>query len=142
MGKLPAYQIREDSWITSSWYYVDNLGRPQPQPDSYGDGTSEYDNSTRTVTMLFSRLLSCPGNVECNAFQMRGGERWVMGFILELKFPTNGLVPQQDYGYVDGWPQEFLSFPVQRCFFVAQARHRPYQPAADNSRPNHTGTKT
>jgi hypothetical protein len=104
------HQIREDSWITSSWYYVDNLGRPQPQPDSYGDGTSEYDNSTRTVTMLFSRLLSCPGNVECNAFQMRGGERWVMGFLLELKFPTNGLVPQQDYGYVDGWPKNFYPF--------------------------------
>jgi hypothetical protein len=96
-----AREYERASWVLSYYYYTYYLGKPQTV-FSYGDGTSEYDNSTGTVTMLFSRLLSCPGNAEVNALQMRSGERWLMGFVLELSFATNGLTPQD---YVDGWPK-------------------------------------
>ena len=99
-------QDKRATWVPSSNYYTNDLGRPQTV-FSYGDGTSEYDNSTGTVTMLFSRLLSCPGNAEYNAFQMRDGERWVMGFLLELMFATNGITPQD---YVDGWPRNIYPY--------------------------------
>lgn len=94
-------EYKRASWILSFHYYTNYLGKPQTV-FGYGDGTSEYDNSTGTVTMLFSRLLSCPGNADVNALQMRPGERWLMGFVLELSFATNGLTPQD---YVDGWPK-------------------------------------
>jgi hypothetical protein len=90
------------SWVPSDNYYTLYLGKPQTVWSDGGE-TSEYDNSTATVIMLFSRLLSCPGNAEVNELQMRPGERWVMGFVLELSYVTN----IGSFGdYVDGWPQK------------------------------------
>ena len=66
-------------------------------------GAAWYDNSTGTVTMIFSRSLRLPETSDSNALQMRQGERWVMGFVLELGLATW-------YGvwsdFVDGWPQK------------------------------------
>jgi len=72
-----------------------------------GNSVTLYDNSTGTVIMLFSRHLRKDGFYTDNALQMRPGERWVMGFLLELGFSTHimiGTDPMNDY--VDGWPQK------------------------------------
>jgi hypothetical protein len=61
--------------------------------------TAEYDNSTGTVTILFARYLNRPGMEDINALQMRPGERWVMGFLLELKYQ------KELDNRVDGWPK-------------------------------------
>jgi hypothetical protein len=94
------------SWIPSGNYYTYYLGKPQTV---FGieDGIKEYDNSTGTVTMLFSRRLFCAGNAEVNALQMRPGERWVMGFLIELSYVTN----TGRFGdYVDGWPRNIYPY--------------------------------
>lgn len=89
------------SWVPSDNYYMDILHKTQTV-FSVGGGIKEYENSTGTVTMLLSEHLSCPGNAEVNALQMRPGERWVMGFLLELKYVTD----ISSFGdYADGWPQ-------------------------------------
>lgn len=62
--------------------------------------TAEYEDSTGTITILFSRLLRTPGTEDFNALQMRLGERWIMGFLLEL-----GYQKELD-NRVDGWPKK------------------------------------
>jgi len=94
--------FRRAAWILSDNYYEMFLNKPQPA-DAVEGGIGEYDNSTGTVTMLFSRLLRLPDNIEANALQMRPGERWIMGFLLELGYMTNtGTFTD----YVDGWPNK------------------------------------
>ena len=66
-------------------------------------GAAWYDNSTGTVTMIFSRSLRLPETSDSNALQMRPGERWVMGFVLELGLATWYEVWSD---FVDGWPQK------------------------------------
>lgn len=95
-------QRQREIWIMAGNYY-DDIQRPQP-PTALVDMESQYDNSTGTLIILFSRYLSRSSSVECNALQMRPGERWVMGFLLELGFATN--LPQAETpDYVDGWPR-------------------------------------
>ncbi len=57
--------------------------------------------------VLFSRFLSRPALSEIDALQMKFGERWVMGFLIELGYNTW-------YGtytdFVDGWPQKIYPY--------------------------------
>ncbi len=64
---------------------------------------SEYDNSTGTVIMLYSRYLQKAGFYTDNALQMKVGERWTMGFLLELAYSNDSSGAYQDF--VDGWPR-------------------------------------
>jgi hypothetical protein len=90
------------SWIYSNNYYDMFLGRTQPA-FAVDDMAAQYENSTGTVIMIFSRFLKCPGNIEANAFQMKPGERWVTGFLIEVGYETD----IGSFGdYVDGWPQK------------------------------------
>jgi hypothetical protein len=99
-------QDRRASWLLADNYYSIYLGKAQTV-FSVGDGIKEYDNSTGTVTILLSRRLSCPGNAEVNAFQMMPGERWVIGFLIELGYVTN----IGSFGdYVDGWPRNIYPY--------------------------------
>jgi hypothetical protein len=52
------------------------------------DTAAEYDNVTGTLAVLCSRYLWCPGNSLTNAFQMKPGERWVVGFMLMLGYAS------------------------------------------------------
>lgn len=114
--------LRNGTWRTSGWWrdwvwmdYEKHYGRagwvfadyyydPRAMPAYAVDlGAAWYDNSTGTVTMVFSRHLRLPETSDSNTLQMRRGERWVMGFVLELGLATW-------YGvwsdFVDGWPQK------------------------------------
>lgn len=93
---------KHGAWILADNYYEQDLNRVQPA-FSVVEMIDEYDNSTGTLTMLFSRFLRLPANSEVNALQMRAGERWVMGFHLEIGYALNA-EPGTDY--VDGWPQK------------------------------------
>ena len=88
------------SWVLAANYYQVEFNKLQPKFSSE-DFVTEYDNSTGTLTILYSRFLPCHANAEMNALQMRKGERWVVGFPLELGFQN---VNGQDY--VDGWPKK------------------------------------
>lgn len=91
-----------DIWILAENYYENYLHEPQPAY-AIANVAVEYDNSTGTLTMLFSRFLYRPGNSAVNGLQMRPGERWVMGFLLELGYATHNSA----FGdYVDGWPRK------------------------------------
>jgi hypothetical protein len=61
---------------------------------------AEYDNSTGTVTILLARRLRTPGTEDFNALQMRSGERWVMGFLIELQYQ------KELDNRADGWPRK------------------------------------
>ncbi len=69
---------------------------------TYGDMVAEYDNGTGTLVVLYARHLWKNGYYS-NSLQMRPGERWVMGFMLELGFmnPTGEAYEE----YYDGWPR-------------------------------------
>lgn len=96
----------------SFWYLADNYYWPNAQPAvALGNAIWEYDNSSGTLTILFSRFLRRPPTSEINALQMRHGERWVMGFLLQLGFAT-----WSEYGdYVDAWPQREYSYLSNNC---------------------------
>jgi hypothetical protein len=99
------------SWILSNNYYSEFLHKPQTVM-AYDYYTGEYDNSTGTVTMIFSRLLNCPGNIEANTLQMRPGERWVMGFLSEMGLETD----ISSFGdYMDGWPRNDYPYLSGNC---------------------------
>ena len=82
------------------WMPADNYQLAPACPLSMVDEACGYENLTGTVIILFSRLLCCPGNAEVNALQMRPGERWVMGFLLELWYQ------KELDNRVDGWPKK------------------------------------
>jgi hypothetical protein len=93
------------AWLMSSSYYT-LLGKQLPAV-AMKDETGEYDNSTGTVTMLWSRYLNFTLLKNINALQMRPDERWVMGFLPELGYITN-TGHYQDY--VDGWPRRIYPY--------------------------------
>jgi len=99
----------------SFWYSADNyysaLDKSQPYV-ALGNAVDEYDNSTGTLTMLFSRFLRRPPTSETNALQMRPGECWVMRFLLQLGFATWASPPGD---YVDSWPQREYSYRSNNC---------------------------
>jgi hypothetical protein len=88
------------------WLPADNyLGPPNfQQVFAFAAHAIEYDNSTGTVTMLFARFLSRSGTENINALQMRPGERWVMGFVLELWYQK-----ERDNRF-DGWPRNIYPY--------------------------------
>jgi len=95
-------------WLTGEDYYT-----PNAQPAfalSHFDAL--YDNSTGTVIILFSRFLRRAATSEINALQMRSGERWVMGFLLELGYDSwSGELSD----FVDGWPQKTYPYLSNNC---------------------------
>jgi hypothetical protein len=84
-------------WMPSQNYLLPNAGRAG---SSIAAQMAEYDNSTGTVTILFARFLRTPGTEDFNALQMRPGERWVIGFLLELEYQ------KELDNRVDGWPKK------------------------------------
>ncbi len=93
----------QDVWLTGEKYYS-----PTAQPSfALGEMDTLYDQSTETLMVLFSRFLSRPALSEIDALQMKFGERWVMGFLIELGYNTW-------YGtytdFVDGWPQKIYPY--------------------------------
>jgi hypothetical protein len=83
------------------WMPADNLNQGTETPPACSTAAliGGYDNSTGTVTMLFARRLSMPEIANIDALQMKPGERWVMGFLLELEFQ------KELDNRVDGWPR-------------------------------------
>jgi hypothetical protein len=83
-------------WMPADVYLMNRGGQSF---FSTAESTCRYDNTTGTVTMLFARSLSIPQIANIDALQMRQGERWAMGFLMELGFdkPLDSRV--------DGWPQ-------------------------------------
>lgn len=90
------------AWILADNYYEQYLHKAQPA-FAIENVVLEYDNSTGTLIILFSRYLWRTGNSEVNTLQMRSGERWVMGFLLELGYAINS---QPGTDFVDDWPQK------------------------------------
>ena len=83
-------------------YYKEFLSKAQPSVAG-AEAIAKYDNSTGTLSILFSRHLRLAEISDIDALQIRPGERWVMGFLLELGYATW-------YGelsdFVDGWPRK------------------------------------
>jgi hypothetical protein len=93
------------SWTDVDWYAGEILHRALPVSED-GMATAYY-NSTGTLMIIYSRLLRLSGNAEVNALQMRPGERWTMGFLLQLGYQSD------DYRiglYMDGWPQNIYPY--------------------------------
>lgn len=87
------------------WWPAQNYLFPHgTSSTAFANGTARYDNSTGTVTILFARFLRRPGTEDFNAFQMRPGERWVMGFLFELWFEKSF------DNRVDGWPYSIYPY--------------------------------
>jgi hypothetical protein len=94
------------SWLPADYYYDCYIGKPQTVW-SDGGGIKGYENSTETLTIILSKFLSCPGNSEVNALQMRPGERWVMGFLTQVGFITD---TGEFEDLVDGWPTNIYPY--------------------------------
>jgi hypothetical protein len=77
--------------------------------------TAEYESRSGTWAILYSEQLNYPHAAAIDILQMRPGERWVMGFEMELGY-ENGtkwsapppMDPFQDM--VDGWPQNIYPY--------------------------------
>jgi hypothetical protein len=93
-------------WMFGDDYYDEYLSKPPPTVACSG-AVSEYDNSTGTLTILFARNLRLPEIANIDALQMRPGERWTMGFLLELGYAT-WYGPMSDF--VDGWPRNVYPY--------------------------------
>jgi len=92
---------QHDIWLSAENYYNDrNVRLPKP---ATLNNTWEYDNSTGTWMVLFSRYLLGSDDPHTNAFIMRNGERWVVGFNLELGYTPGGVATEM---LADGWPQK------------------------------------
>lgn len=91
------YTYKHMMWMPAQNYLLPNAARAG---SSVAAQTAEYDNSTGTVTILFARFLRTPGTEDFNALQMRSGERWVMGFLIELWYQ------KELDNRVDGWPKK------------------------------------
>jgi hypothetical protein len=119
--------VYNDTWTTTGLYedflwdnYVDQLGRaswvftqiycfPNAPPGiTMATGFSEYDTATGTLTIIFARFLQFPVMSGLDALQIRPGERWVMGFVLELGFARWSTAAMADN--VDGWPRNVYPY--------------------------------
>jgi hypothetical protein len=101
---------------------------------TFADGFAEYDPPTGTLTIIFDRLLRLPVMSGLDALQMRPGERWVMGFVLELGFgryqsgqPFSDNVgdwPVNVYPYLSdnssSWPKLVIDLTNQPATFPGQ----------------------
>jgi len=119
--------VYNDTWTTNGLYedllwtdYDNVLQRPSwiraedyTFPDAthgitLANGFAEYDNPTGTLTFVIARYLRYPALDKINALQMQPGERWVMGFALELGFGGSGGGSMSNN--VDGWPRTIYPF--------------------------------
>jgi hypothetical protein len=93
------------------WNMQRDFYQPKGEPAfSEKDIAAEYDNVTGTVTILFSRYLWCSANSLTNAFQMRPGERWVMGFMLMLGYGNGASLfpgPFSPGAFLGTWPEGY-----------------------------------
>ena len=90
---------QDETWLPAEDYYDSQHASLQWQATS--SLAWEYDNSTGTWTILFERYLLGSGDPSTNAFIMKSGERWVVGFNLELGYLPAG--PNTEI-LCDGWP--------------------------------------
>jgi len=112
---VPQETLAAESWSDMMWIYepvtykhmmwmpTNNYLRSIGQGQtvfSTAYHAADYDNSTGTLTMLFARSLSRPEIANINALQMKAGERWVMGFLIELEFQSTTIDDR-----ADGWPR-------------------------------------
>jgi hypothetical protein len=126
-SQLPVF-VYNDTWTTgglyhdllwddyvetlhrASWTFAENYCSPNAPPGmTLASGFAEYDNPTGTLTVIFARFLRLPVMSGLDALQMRPGERWVMGFVVELGFGrwvSSGAMADN----VDGWPQKIYPF--------------------------------
>jgi hypothetical protein len=151
-SQLPVL-VYNDTWTTTGLYhdflwdnYVSDLGRacwiyaeeycfPNSPPGmTMANGFAEYDPPTGTLTIIFARLLQDPVMSRLDALQIRPGERWVMGFVLELGFgryqsgqPFSDNVggwPQNVYPYLSDnsswWPKLVIDLTKQPATFPGQ----------------------
>jgi hypothetical protein len=96
---------------TPGWQLQIDFYWPKGEPAfAEKDMAAEYDNVTGTLTVLFSRYLCQPGNSLTNAFQMKPGERWVMGFMLMMGYTNENAVfagPASRGGFLATWPEGY-----------------------------------
>jgi len=90
-------------WLMGYSYYSPNA-QPAFAIGNYFDAL--YDNSTGTVIILYSKYLCNPATSEINMLQMRQGERWVMGFLIEIGYDRSG----EYVDFVDGWPHKIYPY--------------------------------
>jgi hypothetical protein len=81
-----------------AWDFADSIGMLAV---TVGSMAAEYDNATGTLAILYSRHLSDASYYQ-NSIQIHPGQRWVMGFVLELGLWNFAGVPYTDY--VGDWP--------------------------------------
>ena len=92
----------------ASWVRAEDYTFPKaPAGITLASGFAEYDNPTGTLTFIIARFLRYPSLDKINALQMQPGERWVMGFVLELGFGSDGGSMSNN---VDGWPRTIYPF--------------------------------
>jgi hypothetical protein len=122
-------QYKHMAWIPAYNYLLPNARRAG---SSIVAQTAEYDNSTGTVTILFARLLRTPGTEDFNALQMRPGERWVMGFLLELEYQ------KELDNRVDGWPKKtYLEWSSNSSWWPKLVIDLTNPPAATSGQTSH-----
>ncbi|MGQ9461427.1 MAG: hypothetical protein ACUVRA_09415 [Candidatus Bathyarchaeaceae archaeon] len=124
-GSRLSVLVFNDTWMTSGWYhdllwttgenefhhsiwgFAEDYYFPKAQPAmAFGGGFAEYDDLTGTLAIIFSRNLRLPAISEVNALQIRPGERWTLGFLLELGFARYSELSD----FVDGWPQKIYPY--------------------------------
>jgi len=89
------------------WRYASHYYYSEPQPaTALKNMAVQYDNSTGTLIIVFSRYLRRP-ELPINALQMKRRERWVMGFLIEIGY-DNWEGEWADF--VDGWPKKIYPF--------------------------------
>ena len=110
-GKFEASGYEDVAWNIDyhyplTWEFASDLTNGFGK-QTLGARVSDYDNSTGTITMLFSRLLQCD-NSNVNSFQMRPGERWVMGFRMDLGYSD---AQRALTGFSDTFPKNPTTLP-------------------------------
>jgi hypothetical protein len=95
------YPYNHMIWMPAENYLMTRGGQPFY---SAAAKAQEYDSSTGAVTILFARYLNRRGIENIDALQMRPGERWVMGFLLELEYQ------KELANMVDGWPRNIYPY--------------------------------
>jgi hypothetical protein len=103
------YLYQELAWQNSqqvlhipTWDFADAYGM---EALTVGSIAAEYDNSTGTLVVLFSRKLSGAAGYYKNSFEMSPGERWVMGFLLQLGFAGENSLYNV---YQSSWPSTYF----------------------------------
>jgi hypothetical protein len=97
--------VQRTCWGIAAGYYFPNA----PPAITLAAGFAEYNPPTGTLTIIFARCLRLSAVSEIDALQMRPGERWVMGFVLELGFGR--YVSGETFAdNMDGWPRNVYPY--------------------------------